>query len=63
MDGSQNSIPDSLFARHRSSYLLAGLSTLTFLNCMSWRRNMSILVARRPKVELRNVWPGFKHYE
>jgi hypothetical protein len=31
--------------------------------CMSWRNEMPIYVARRPRVPLSEVWPAVRHYE
>lgn len=50
MEGTQNLLQDSLFARHRSSYILAGLSTLT--NGQRWSstamQNCTRTSLRRP---------------
>ena len=31
--------------------------------CMSRRRDMRVFIGRKPKVDLRTVWNGFKHFE
>ncbi len=31
--------------------------------CMSWRRDMDIVVARKPKLDLRKIWRDCKHFE
>ncbi len=38
-----------------------GVSRCTY--CMSWRNNMPILIARRPRGTLRETWPLIKNYQ
>jgi hypothetical protein len=37
-------------------------TTIPGTYCMSWRRNMRVYIARKPKLELRTVWKDFKNF-
>jgi hypothetical protein len=37
-------------------------TTIPGTYCMSWRRDMRVYIARKPKLELRTVWKDFKNF-
>ncbi len=39
------------------------VTTIPGTYCMSWRRDMRVLICRKPKVDLKSVWNKFKHFE